>query len=322
MSNSCRKDIDEIIPGDEVVTHESSTFIVEAEEEPEEILGNINDFFADSQVGKQSSLINSNTINIVYGNKGTLLNIPSSIFQTTEGVPVSGMVDIELIEIFYKDEMVRSNKPTTSNGAILISGGELYIMAYQNGEELEIIPGESMMVRVPAVTNYENPWEMTKFYGEEMPDGTVDWTIDPNAQVQLTEAQDSTAGTWGLAFEFPETRLGWINCDYFMGEENLTSLSLEVGEGYTNENTAAFLIFTDIHSVCRLSSFDESTHRFVANGSYSIPVGESVVAFTVSKSGDEYEADFVPITVSADLVIPIEFEAMSLEEIHSQLLSY
>ena len=318
LITGCRKDLDELTTGEETVLTESTTVFIEGDENPTILSGNINDFFTVSQNSIQTSSIDSETTNLVYGQNGTLLNIPSGIFQFMNGTPVSGMVDLELIEIFFKDDMVRSNKPTTAGGALLVSGGELYIMAYQNGEKLEIIPGESMTIRVPTVTNYGTPWEMTKFYGTEMEDGTVDWELAENAQVQLTESMD----TIGLAFEFPETRLGWINCDYFYDQSNLTSVTIFVPEENTSTNTAVFLIFEDIHSVCRISNYDADNNYFISNGNYSLPEGLDVTAFAVSKAGDVYTAAFVPFQITTDIVVPITLEEMSLENIHAQLQSY
>ncbi|HJR99374.1 MAG TPA: hypothetical protein VJ780_00450, partial [Flavobacterium sp.] len=60
---------------------------------------------------------------------------------TKDGNPVTGDVDIEYVEIFNKGNMLVTNKPTMGimpdgKRSLLISGGEFFIKATQNGKEL------------------------------------------------------------------------------------------------------------------------------------------------------------------------------------------
>ena len=61
---------------------------------------------------------------------------------TLNGSPITGVVDIELIEIFDKANMLKTNRTTLGtlpdgDKAMLISGGEFLIEASQNGNEIE-----------------------------------------------------------------------------------------------------------------------------------------------------------------------------------------
>jgi len=68
---------------------------------------------------------------------------------TKNGNAVTGAVDVEYVEIFNKGTMLTTNKPTMGilpNGdkALLISGGEFFVEATQDGEALETSCGFQM----------------------------------------------------------------------------------------------------------------------------------------------------------------------------------
>jgi hypothetical protein len=64
------------------------------------------------------------------------------------------------------------NKPTTSNGSILTTGGELNINAFQNGQKLSLTPNAYVDFKVPT-TNPDN--NMGLFLGVAENNGDVDW---------------------------------------------------------------------------------------------------------------------------------------------------
>ena len=73
--------------------------------------------------------------------KGVQIYINGSCL-TLNGNAVNGEVNLELVELFEKGNMLTTNKPTMGtlpNGdkALLISGGEFFVEATQNGAILE-----------------------------------------------------------------------------------------------------------------------------------------------------------------------------------------
>jgi hypothetical protein len=80
-----------------------------------------------------------------------VLFFPGSL-KDKAGNIVTGIVEIKLLDVYSKADMLLINKPTMGilpNGdrAILKSGGEFFMTASQNGEELEI--ASPLMIRVP-----------------------------------------------------------------------------------------------------------------------------------------------------------------------------
>ena len=85
---------------------------------------------------------------------------------TKNGNPVSGIVDITVIEIFNRGNMLVTNKPptaTTGTGEkkLLISGGEFYVNASQNDAMLETTCG--YQIKVPAALSGGVDYDMRVF---------------------------------------------------------------------------------------------------------------------------------------------------------------
>ena len=79
----------------------------------------------------------------IAGERGTLLSLAPHQLRTSSGEMVSGTVEIELIEAFDRGTMLAIDMPSQGRNdmgeiAQLISGGEHYVNATQNGEDLEL----------------------------------------------------------------------------------------------------------------------------------------------------------------------------------------
>src|SRR5690242_6386959 len=64
---------------------------------------------------------------IIIGDSGTMIGIPANSLVDDNGLPPVGMVTATLREIYGVKSTVLSHTPTTSNGAILQSGGMIYL---------------------------------------------------------------------------------------------------------------------------------------------------------------------------------------------------
>lgn len=102
----------------------------------------LTDFYNKNGAPVQSFNINSTTASTVTGAKGTVFSFPANIFVNAQNQPVTGTVNITLREIYSNADMILSNKATVANNGTvpLISGGEFYISAAQNGSPLHLAP--------------------------------------------------------------------------------------------------------------------------------------------------------------------------------------
>ena len=99
-------------------------------------------YFSDNlDNAKQTFSINTNVLNTFTGENGVVVNVPANSFVNSNGTAVSGVVNFELIEVLDLSSMVTLNKTTTSNGEILVSGGQIKLMASQNSNQVFLAPG-------------------------------------------------------------------------------------------------------------------------------------------------------------------------------------
>src|SRR6188474_1650262 len=86
----------------------------------------------------QTFSIDAGIDNIITGTNGTKIRIPGNTFVDSTGLPVSGMVEIQLKEALTKKEMVLGNLTTIFNGKPLETGGMIFIDAISKDKSLLI----------------------------------------------------------------------------------------------------------------------------------------------------------------------------------------
>lgn len=159
---------------------------------------------------------------------------------TKNGVPATGDVDFEIIEIFDKGNMLITNKPTTSKSLSgeykhLISGGEFYVNAIQDGVKLKTSCG--YQIKVPTSLTGEADTNMEPFKGVIDSAEELTWLQIPNTEFWISgQPNDSTAYNT-IVQEFD-----WFNCDKFSNFTGArTALEIALPQGYINENSNLFL---------------------------------------------------------------------------------
>ena len=195
------------------------------------------------QIGTDSQFFTKDASSeiIIDGNEGSRIRIPANALRDQNGAMVSGDVNIILKEIFNKRHMVLNNAPTTARGDLLESGGELFLSARQNGEELSTT--RLIQARIPIGSEVSASDSMEVFFGGLSLDGELVWELSADSS-QVTEEN----GALNMAF----SRFNWINADYFYGMSLPTTTITAVPTGATITDGMGFIVFDDINSVMRV----------------------------------------------------------------------
>ena len=279
-------------------------------------------FFKSSAPAMQTFTINAGQQTTITGTNGTKVTFyPSSLKNSSGTVITSGQVKIELQEMLKGSDMILANMATTSDGKLLISGGQINLKVSQNGEELFVNQAGKPKVSIPTI-NQSQP--MNVFVGQVIPpdtigsDTTVNW-VPADTTVVITPTPDTTLATPANVYSFDITQFHYINCDYFYGSgQTLTGLTVTLPSQYTHTNTRVYIYFPSINSITRVSGYGGS-NIFNLTSNYRAPVGMQVKVVVVSWIGVQYYYDIQSVTLTANMQITSTPAAASLSAIQAAI---
>ncbi|HLF64971.1 MAG TPA: hypothetical protein VI603_14500 [Saprospiraceae bacterium] len=316
----CAEDIDRFVPDPQII-----------------LKGDIDRFFD----AARDDISQTTTINIdfptavVTPRKTVLIFQPKSLIDA-QGNIATGFVDIQILELLTRGEILLYGIPTHSRTRLLSSGGEFYVTASQNGLPLTLRDG--MPVRILTDVTGSTPDErMELFYGElednDLIDSTYTWFEADNnpdlwSNVDVTEwvaLADSQQIITGFGYESFSDSIDWINFDVFINipQNERTDVCVSLPQEYGNVNTAVFLVFHQRNSVVALSGnagIKQFCNYYSQYQLIGVPVGEPVTFAVVSEQGEsKYFFALVETVLTQDYEISIIPEEAPLEIIKEEI---
>lgn len=223
------------------------------------------------------------------------------------GLPVTGAISIEFIELFDKGSMLTTNKPTMGmmpNGDrnVLISGGEFYIKATQNGVALATV--ENIQLTIPTALTNGADQEMTLWTGNLDELGNLIWiegaAIDLDGsgifkQGELVVDQNN--------YNVSIPGFGWTNVDKFYSDSRpKTTILVGAPEGYSNTNSAIYLSY-DGEGSNALAQLDTYTTEGLFSEHYGqIPIGLACHIIFVTEENGHWKYAIKAVTIQANAV--------------------
>lgn len=245
--------------------------------------------FNEIEAPVQTFTVNASSGGTITGSKGTQIIFQPNSFIDMNNQPVSGNVTIELREILSKQDMIFSNKTTSSYGYPLVSGGEFYIKAAQNGQELQLDWGIYYTITVPADTLLG----MDVFYGTpaDSTGGDLSWSLfdsTNNVTYQSSPAQ------YILSCSF----LNWINCDWFPYGATFTNMTVNISNYSSFNDVIVYMYFNDFNSILPIWS---STNPFITTKAWENQ-NVTIVAVATNSDGNLFSS-FSEVTLSQNMTI-------------------
>ena len=247
--------------------------------------------------------------------KGVEITINGSCLANN-GNAVTGMVDVEVIELFDKGTMLATNKTTmglspTGGKELLVTGGEFFIEATQNGQPLQLIC--PMQVLVPTALTGGDDTGMTLWDGLIGMDCAIETGCDDVTWVEqkrdgigagIDIGQGAAGQSLYVAFF---SNFGWTNVDRFWSDPRpKTKLWAAVPEGFDNGNCALYLSYNgEAGSLANLDAYDPETGLFSEHTGI-IPIGLECHVIFVSEDNGNWVYAINPVTIIADGTIVIE----------------
>jgi len=225
---------------------------------------------------QDSITVNANIASVVTP-FGLQVNFPPNSCATAVGQTITGKVQVEILAVKKKGDMIRLNKPSTYNDTMLVTAGEIFIRLKKDGQTVQLAPG--IRINVHYVDLPVNP-QMKFFVGDETNTEHFNWLPNPDLINNTL-----IAGT--QSYEIYTNRLRWISVSQVYDVTNTTgrvNVTADIAPYFTNANTVAFTVFKDLRSVVSMRG-DLYTRKFVTG---KLPVGKQITVVVMSKQGDDY----------------------------------
>lgn len=256
----------------------------------------------------------------IIGDDGTRLLFEPNAFVHPDGSPVTGAVDVKLVEALGIGDMIWLNKQTVGNDngtlRMLNSGGAINVYATQGGNEVQVRPG-GLVASIP--TSSPDP-AMQLFRGTENADGTMIWDPIDSASV-VVDPGYYTAPNYVFPFIFyynlNPAGLNWINCDYFYNYPNITPLQASIPAGQSPDSTQVWVAFPSVNSVTGM--YYGGGQLYWTGGGYEVPVGMSAVIVGLQLTATGYASSFTNITITSNMTVPITFSPTTLEQFQADV---
>ncbi|WP_179351203.1 hypothetical protein [Winogradskyella vidalii] len=221
---------------------------------------------------------------------------------TNNGNPVTGDITLEYVELFEKGSMLTTNKPTMGvlpggDKSLLISGGEFFIEATQNGNVLDTNCGLQLIIPTD-LTGGPDP-DMTLWNGEIDADGNLAWD-----EVEVNPVGNGGVFLEGNRYYAAFEGFGWTNVDRFVSDPRpKTTLQVQAPEGFNKTNSAIYLSYDGEESaLAQLDTFDESINIFSEHYG-QIPIGLECHVIFVTESEDAWRYAIKPVTIEDNGII-------------------
>ncbi|MBX2829091.1 MAG: hypothetical protein KTR22_13075 [Flavobacteriaceae bacterium] len=237
----------------------------------------------------------------VVGNQGTNIVFGPNAFVDGDGSPITGNVTIQLLEVYGKGDMALKRIATNgknSDGDIetLISGGEFFVRADKNGQE--VFPANNFQVFVPSETFDPDMRLFSAEGGCDTLDCEVVWEEDEE-QVMQGEGMGPD-GTYVTGYAGFREEFGWTNLDKwysFVGPKTL--IYVDAPEGYDETNCSVFLSYDGEPGLALLDIYDDNQGLFTEHYG-QIPVGLEVHIIFMSKQNGNYVYAIQSATIGED----------------------
>ncbi len=239
---------------------------------------------------KQIFTLDAATGGTVTGSQGTRVSFPANSFGLN-GNPVTGNVEVELIELYDRASMLLNNMPTSGkkpNGdeAALKSAGEFFINAKQNGTGLDLLNDASVSSKgtdtsdTMSIFRAGDDEQDTDLWQEADEDGDTITDIGTTGERQNPNAPNG----WETFYLFDVSSFGWTNLDrWYSYTGALTDIFVDVPAIFHGSNCEVYLTYDgEPSTLARMDIYDAPSGMFTEHYG-QIPVGQAIHIILVAE---------------------------------------
>lgn len=207
------------------------------------------------------------------------------LFMDAQGnpVPVSacGLLEIEIIEALRNGDILgRGLSSSTLTGELLESGGMVRVQVRCSGQILRLAFDRNLKIQLATA---QDDLKTDMFVYNGVLDGAQALAGWENSGEEVYFANWTTPQGGKMGYELIVTTLGWVNCARPI-DEQATSFCVTLPLGFTPDNTAVYVVFSNQHVVAK-PAYDPANEEFCLS---QAPIGYPVKVVTISKTGAQY----------------------------------
>ncbi len=258
----------------------------------------INEFLAKYAATNQLFTVTTASLQQIIGAKGTTITIPALAFKTKTGTVIQGNIDLKLIEVYGKKDMIYSKAQSATKDDIFISAGQIKFTAKQGDEDLYLISAKTITVNYPTTTTPGTDY--TAFFGHS------DLVNNNNIYQADTIGIDNIAQPFftPLNYQVVADSLDWISCGRFTGNAGaITGFSVNLIGNFNINNTEIFVVYPSAKGVGYLNKISEQLY----SNTYKLAVGTSVTIVALSKINGRYFSSYKTVAITGLLVLTLDF---------------
>lgn len=207
---------------------------------------------------------------------GVQVNFPPNSCVSAAGQTITGKVQVEILLLKKKGDMIRLGRPTTSNDSLQITAGEIFIRLKKDGLAVQLAPSAKINIKYTDIPTNQS---MKLFMGDESNTQQFNWLPNPDLSNNFVNI-----GTQN--YEIYTNHLRWLNVayNYNLAGNGTVNVSADLASYFTNANTIAFTVFKDFRSVVGMYG-NVNTRKF---STIKLPVGKVVTVVVISKQANDY----------------------------------
>lgn len=252
-----------------------------------------------AKVSQVFTFLASDNIKQFTSAKGVKITIDRNNLRLN-GNPVTGEVKIDFAEVFDGGKMLTTHKTTMGNMgdgkmAMMISGGEFFLNAKANGQQLDLVGGVAVVI--PANLTGGPETGMLLWNGKIDNDGNMDWDREKGAGAGVDVGGQGANANYHATF----SQFGWTNVDKFYNDPRpKTTIQATAPAGYTNANCAIYLHYDGEPNGLALLDTYNSTSGIFSEHYGQIPIGLACHIIFATEDNGQWRYAIKPATISAN----------------------
>ncbi|MFM9985699.1 MAG: OmpA family protein [Flavobacteriales bacterium] len=186
----------------------------------------------------QTTFINHEKGDIIRGEKGTEIYIPSKSFLRPDGSAPQGDVRIELNEFYDIKDCLKSKLTTTSNGQLIESGGMVFLEAFDETGKLDLTSDAAL--KIVFKTQESGLEEGMQVFNGKVENGIMNWV--PSKKPEMAKPIKAPSSATASSIEdLPLSLFGIQNVEVISGgRESLILFGLISWDDMTAEEKARY----------------------------------------------------------------------------------